>query len=128
MTSCALLALNHAEKKCHAPAAVSRRAAQAVATDKTQFATEVANYFTEYFQTQTLQKKGVISANWVRNVAEEPFLDYSVAQVKQVAQEAEAWRTIEVIYSDITTHVDEWQPGASVADPMLDKDPCSSVQ
>src|SRR5436190_21374054 len=64
----------------------------------------------------------MISGNWVRGVAEEPYLDYMVAQVKQVAKEAEAGQTIEVTYSNITTHVDSWQPseaGKGTADVMV---------
>src|SRR2546423_1022328 len=84
-------------------------AAVAVPVDKSGIGADVANFFTEFYQTQTLQKGGALSPNWVRNIAEEPYLDYAVSQMRQEAKEADAGRLLELTYGDITTRVETWQ-------------------
>jgi hypothetical protein len=73
----------------------------------------LADYFTEFYNTRTLQRGGVLSPNWVRNVLDEPYLDYAISQVRKDASEADAGSLLEVTYSDISTNLDNWQAVSS---------------
>src|SRR6185503_445442 len=74
---------------------------------------ELADYFREFYNTRTLQRGGVLSPNWVRNILDEPYLDYAISQVRKDMSEADAGRLLEVSYSDVSATLDKWQAVSS---------------
>src|ERR671935_240708 len=77
-----------------------RAAGAAAPAGKPDLSRELADYFTEFYNTRTLQRGGVLSPNWVRNILDEPYLDYAISQVRKDASEADAGRVPE----DTHTH------------------------